>query len=464
MSVPTASPSKLPPGRSGLPLLGETLAFMGDIFGFVRQRLEQHGPVFRTHLLGHPTAILAGPAACEAWLDDDKIQREGAFPDNLQALFGGKGILPLLDGDAHAERKRLVMAGFDRTALDAYVPVWETLLTETLGRWSTGGEIDGIAALERLSIEGIAHTVLGLGDTAAERALLERLLADYQLVFQGMTALPINVPFSGYHTGLGAKDRILAELSTLASARAQSPREDAISRILSARTASGQPIAPASLVLELHHAVLAGYIVFAELACMIVEIASQDDLKRRLREEIDAASVEPGSTWGLAKLATLPLVGRVVMETKRFCPNVPLSFGKARTTFELGGYTIEKGWLVFLAVTENNRFATSFDAPESFDPDRFAAPRNEQDRHAHAYVPQGPGTTTQHKCAGADFSTWLMAAFLVHLVQGYDWTLPRQDLSLRWDRVPPVPKDGLRFTLTKRASATGSLAQPTRRY
>jgi hypothetical protein len=35
-----------PPGTSGLPLLGETLAFMKDMFGFIRARTQRHGPVF----------------------------------------------------------------------------------------------------------------------------------------------------------------------------------------------------------------------------------------------------------------------------------------------------------------------------------------------------------------------------------------------------------------------------------
>ena len=442
MSGATSSP-RPPPGRSGLPLVGETLSFLGDIFGFVRQRMDKHGPVFRTHLLGHPTVILAGPAACELWLDEAIIQRETAFPKSLEALFGGDGILPLMDGAPHRERKQLVLHGFDAAAIASYVPELETLFARALATWSKMPEIRGIEELKKLSIEGIARTVMGM----PEGPELGELLADYDLVFKAFTGLPVNLPFTAYHAGLGAKDRILARFGALVAARQKTPEADGITRMLAARTERGEPIASDRLIRELHHVMLAGYIIFAELGCMLVELSKRDDLRTRLRAELSVGS----GPFGVAKLHEATLLGNVVRETKRFCPNVPLSFGRARKAFDFNGYTIEQGWFVFLAVTENNRFASSWDDPDAFEPDRFAPPRNEHERHPHAYVPQGPGPLTFHKCAGADLSTFFMAAFAAHLVRDYDWSLPEQDLRLQWELVPPEPQDGLRVTFKARA-------------
>src|SRR5215470_14186263 len=60
-----ATSESLPPGTSGLPLLGETLPFMKDMFGFIRTRTQRHGPVFRSNILGTPTAFISGPEVCE---------------------------------------------------------------------------------------------------------------------------------------------------------------------------------------------------------------------------------------------------------------------------------------------------------------------------------------------------------------------------------------------------------------
>lgn len=45
----------LPPGTDGFPILGETLPFVRDMFGFMRERFAKHGPIFRSHVLGTPT-------------------------------------------------------------------------------------------------------------------------------------------------------------------------------------------------------------------------------------------------------------------------------------------------------------------------------------------------------------------------------------------------------------------------
>ena len=89
--VNASETKKLPPGSDGLPLLGETLSFIQDVFGFIRKRSQRYGPVFRTHILGKPTVFISGPQLAEKWLDPTLIERAGALPANVLQLFGGNG-------------------------------------------------------------------------------------------------------------------------------------------------------------------------------------------------------------------------------------------------------------------------------------------------------------------------------------------------------------------------------------
>ena len=105
-----AAANPFPPGSKGLPFLGETLAFANNPFAFIHRRRARFGDIFRTNVLGSPTVFIVGPKYVATWLDPAKIQREGAMPSNLMALFGGNpDIVPLLDGDAHAQRKRCLL-------------------------------------------------------------------------------------------------------------------------------------------------------------------------------------------------------------------------------------------------------------------------------------------------------------------------------------------------------------------
>src|ERR1700716_4183334 len=96
-----------PPGSDGLPLLGETLSFAKNPFRFIEERLARHGRIFRSTVLGRKTAVIAGPEAAAKFIDADLVMREGSMPSHVQELFGGRS-LPLLDGEAHRTRKKIV--------------------------------------------------------------------------------------------------------------------------------------------------------------------------------------------------------------------------------------------------------------------------------------------------------------------------------------------------------------------
>jgi cytochrome P450 len=442
--MPETNP--LPPGSSGLPLIGETLAFLPDIFGFIRTRTARHGPVFRSNILGTPTAFISGPEVCDQWLDENKVQREGAFPAPIRALFGGAGILPMLDGEVHHTRKGLVLAGFTREALASYLPGLTRTVQARLSRWADGGERAITPELKLLAIEGICGNVLGLGPGPE----LEKLIADYRLVLRGFTGLPIPLPGTAFNAALRAKDRVLATLQEQVAehqSRQAGENPDGLSRMLAARAPDGTALTAEQTAKELHHVVLAGVIVFAELASLLLELHRHPAVRERLAAEVEAAS--PSGEVTPAQLRQMPYLDQVVMEVKRTCPNVPVSFGKAKAPITLGGVTIPAGWNVMMAVGEHNHNRI-FSEPAEFDPDRFSTARAEQLRSPHAFAPQGAGSLERgHKCAGYDYSTLFMQLFAVLLLRSYRWEVPQQDFSLQWGKVPPEFKTGLRVVVRK---------------
>jgi cytochrome P450 len=439
---PSTARSPLPPGRNGLPLLGETLAFARNPFRFIDERLAAHGNVFRSHVLGRPTVVIAGPDATAHFIDPQLVMREGSMPPHIQELFGGRS-LPLLDGDAHRARKILVLQGLSREALAACLPAMQSIVEGAFERWAGQGEIRWLEELKQLAIEVICTTVIGMQPGEE----MEALRRDYATVTGAFAALPIPLPGTRYSRAMQARDRILAVLARRVKERRASPADDGLNRILQARTAAGETLSDEEAVLELHHVVIAGYIVFAELAAIVQQLTAHPEVKERLREEV--RRLAPSGALTVEALAAMPYLRQVVMEVKRLCPIIPAIFGKAKTSFEIGRVTVPAGWMVLWALLPTHTTHGLFSEPARFDPDRFSPERAEHRRHEHAYVPQGAGPATGHRCPGLDFATFFMALFAVVLLRNHDWELPPQSFDYDWSKTPPELADGLRATVRR---------------
>lgn len=429
-----------PSGTKGLPLLGETLAFAKNPFRFIEERLAAHGSVFRSNVLGRDTVVVAGAEATTQFVDDTRVMREGSMPPHVQELFGGRS-LPLLDGDVHRARKSLVLQGFTRDAMTAYLPLIQRAVEAAFAEWARQPEVRWIDELKKLSIEIICSTVIGL----APGAEMDALRRDYATVTDGFATLPINLPGTRYRKALQARDRILGLLLRKVIERRAHPANDGLSRMLGARTALGVAMTDEQAVLELHHVVIAGFIIFGELAAIARQLAEHPDVRQRLVDEI--REVAPTGPLTLEVLMRMPYLAQVMMEVKRLTPIVPAVFGRTRTSFELHGVTIPAGWMVMWAITPSHTTHGVYSDAARFDPDRFSPERAEEKRHEHAFVPQGAGPATGHRCPGLDFATYAMQVFTIVLLRGYDWTLPPQDFALDWSKTPPEPKEGLRAAI-----------------
>ena len=437
-------PNRLPPGSDGVPLLGETLSFAKNPFRFVEERLAAHGRVFRSNVLGRRTVVVAGAEAAGRFIDPSMVMRDGSMPPHVQELFGGRS-LPLLDGEIHRARKSLVNRAFTREALAAYLPMMQQSIEGHFRRWSQSGEIRWLSEMKRLSIEVICTTIIGMPPGNE----MDGLRRDYDILTGGFASLPINLPGTRYRKALQARNRIFEVLRKSVRERHNTPGNDGLSRILSAVVSTGTPLNDEDAVLELHHLVIAGFIVFAELGAMVRQLTAHSEVRTKLAAEIAAKA--PSGALTLETLMTMPYLLQVVNEVKRLCPIIPAVFGKAKQQFQFDGVTIPAGWSIFWAVTPSHTSHGVYSNPERFDPDRFSPERAEDKRHEHAFAPQGAGPASGHRCPGLDFATYFMEVFAVVLLRNYSWDLPPQNYEMDFSKTPPEPRDSLRATVRNQA-------------
>src|SRR3712207_1420152 len=127
--------TRLPPGRSGLPWIGETIELVRDPLAVARQRYERWGPVWRTHLMGRPCAVLLGAEANRFILSTHMhlFSSRAGWGKPITSLIGDG--LSLIDGDAHRRHRRMIQPALHGAMLHRYFDTMQRLTVEHARRW-----------------------------------------------------------------------------------------------------------------------------------------------------------------------------------------------------------------------------------------------------------------------------------------------------------------------------------------
>jgi len=105
------------------------------------------------------------------------------------------------------------------------------------------------------------------------------------------------------------------------------------------------------------------------------------------------------------------------------------------------GYQIPKGWSVMYSIRDTHETAAAFHSPETFDPDRFAAGRDESKTGRFNYVPFGGGVRS---CVGKELAQTVLKTLAVELLaSATSWSLASETFP-KMQTVPIVhPVNGL---------------------
>jgi cytochrome P450 len=441
---PAGSDAAPPPrGRSGLPVLGEALAFTADNHGFFTSRVARFGRVFRTSLFGEPVAALAGPTAFRALVESADLTREGANPRQVRELLL-RDCLPLIDPPEHTRRKVIILQALTGPALDGYLPVIERTAREHLLKWEAEGAFAWNPACREMGAALASRFLLGEepeGGAGSLRSTLDEFVA-------GFTAAPIALPWTAYGRALAARDALIGRIRAATERRRGSdPASCVLSALLDPGGPDGSRLDDGQIEREMLHLLFAAYggihVVLTHLALIL---AREPGLKERARAEVDR--VCPTGDVGAATLPKLVFLERLSLELRRYFPiNASTFFSRLNSPLRAEGVEVPAGWLAVGAIHATLRDSEAFPEPGRFDPDRFetttpACPH---------FVPHGGGPPEGHRCPGETFITALVQVFAALLLRDCDWTLPPQDLEL--DRgLFPLPRSGLVVELKRRAA------------
>ena len=432
-------------GDAGLPLLGHTVELFMDTPEFMLHLYRTHGPLFYAHSPVLPSVMALGPdAAQEIYSNRNKdFSQEGWKP--AIGPFFTRGLM-LLDFEEHHYHRRIMQEAFTRSRLTRYVPQIDRVVSAVVADdWVIDdGRFLLYPAMKELTLD-IASMVFMGHTPGTDRKLVTKVNSAFTTTTRaGNAIVRVPVPPLTWWRGLRAR-QLLEDYFTarVAEARRHRGGEDLLSVLCSTADEDGNMFTDTDIVNHMIFLMMAAHDTSTSTATtMVHHLAANPEWQDRCREESDRLGDDPLDIDALEKLETLDLV---LNESIRLVTPVQWAMRRTVRDTALLGYYLPAGTNVIAYPGMNHRLEEFWTDPYTFDPGRFAEPRNEHKRHRYAYTPFGGGA---HKCIGMIFGQLEVKTILHRLLRRYRFELPYPGYRPCWDYGGmPVPKDGMRVVL-----------------
>lgn len=420
--------SSLPPGKFGLPLIGETLQFILDP-QFVEKRYRKYGTMFKTHVLGKPAVFMMGSEAVEFLLSTgfEHFSWRDGYPETFQQLLGRS--LFVQEGEEHRRNRRLIMPAFHGAALARYFETMDKLISKYLVKWEQKREFKWFEEFKQLTFEIASQIFLGI-DSSDEAKRFSDLFAT---LTDGFFSFP-NLPASRFHQSTKARDEILAHLDRVIEQRKEHPTDDALSLLIQAEDENGDHLSSEEIRVQALLLLFAGHeTTTSMLTWIVLELARHPEVLELARSE--QKNLDRPIT--LDQLSKMSYLDQILNEVERLHPPVAGGFRGVIKPFDFAGYHIPEGWMAQYSILQTQRLPELYPNPEEFNVDRW----KDSKQKPFSLIGFGGGSRV---CIGLAFAKLEMKLIIAHLLRSYRWDLlPNQ--SLKPVVIPTRrPKDGLK--------------------
>jgi cytochrome P450 len=431
-------------GDPGLPILGQTVPFFNDPLSHCRQAHARYGTVFWTNVIGTDLVVVLGPEGIGTVLSN----REQAFSsqagwDYFIGPFFDRGVM-LMDGAEHRHHRLIMQQAFKRERLLGYLERMHPAIERGLAAWGTGAGFPVHTRLKQLTLD-IATEVFVGGEMGPEADRINRAFVDAVVAGQALIRADVPLPRGKWHRGIESRRVLENWFRARVPAHRAGDGEDLFSVLCRAEGEGGERFSDEDVVNHMIFVLMAAHDTSTiTLAMMMYYLARHPEWQQRLRDESDALGTDTPSYEQLAGLESMDLVFR---ETLRINPPVGMIARRAVKDAAVDGHHVPAGALVMLEIYPSHRMEPWWHDPDTFDPERFAPGRREDQSHQYAWVPFGGNV---HKCIGLHFGGMEVKAILHRLLRTRRWSVPAGYAPPLDFATGPFPADGLPVTLSPR--------------
>ena len=443
-SVNPAAESR-PPRMPGIPFLTDNLNMLNDPLRYLTHGYKTLGPVFRVRMGTTEYMILAG---LEANLF---LQGEGNKVFDSKELFGGMAaqfntdiMLTMLDGEPHSHMRKVMRAGFARSAVTPHVGTVVNIVQEYAGRWKSGDKVPVFDTMRRMICDqiGMVSTGMKAGDHFQDIVTFLKYVMNIELLKTAPRFLLQRQEFKRARARMLELGREVVEFHR-ANPPEQGGREpDLIDDLLANLRPDGDPFTDDDLIQMAVGPYIAGIDTLSSTqSFLIYAVLKHPEIRARV--EADAETLFADGMPELKDFRKAEALHAAGIEVLRRYPVAPFTPRTVTKPFEFNGFHFTPGMQVMVAQTVTHMLPEYYPEPEKFDIDRHMGKSS---------VPPGvfaPYSLGAHTCLGAGMAEAIMLINMAALLKFSDLELTTPDYEVPI-RTIPLPNPGQRFAVVVR--------------
>ena len=218
-----SSSTKLPPGRKGWPVIGESLEFAlaarsGNPERFVKDRMDKYSrQVFRTSLIGENMAVFCGAAGNKFLFSNEDKLVTSWWPNFMKKIM----YFPTINIDNPSTPNLLkpptaLHEFLQPDAVKRYVEIMDMMARKNMDMyWSSNEEVKVYPISKKYTFELSCRLFLNIKDPES----VAKICDGFDCIAEGFFSLPIDIPGTTFNSAIKARNILHREIMEIIKKR-----------------------------------------------------------------------------------------------------------------------------------------------------------------------------------------------------------------------------------------------------